>query len=647
MRTAEPSQYRPDIDGLRTVAVVPVVLFHAGIPFVTGGFVGVDVFFVISGFLITGIVAREMQEDRFSVLEFYRRRARRILPALTLVVLTTLMIGYLVLTPKEFVALGKSAATNAVFSSNFYFWKSVSYFDPGIQPLLHTWSLAVEEQYYLFFPLLLLTLNRRRDWLAPTLWVVFGLSLALSVAMVTMKPSAAFYLLPSRAWELMLGGLLALGRFGSATTQNQRRGASLLGLFLILVPMIAYTPSTPFPGLAALPPALGAALLIWGKGWGLTSRPIVAVGLVSYSLYLWHLPVIDFAKYLADAPLSLAGGLSAFAISLALAGLTYRFVESPFREGQDKQQLAIIASLGLPILAFASLSVVFFQGLPNRLTPLQARQLAAMNDEARHPSRCMTLDERWVDPAKPCKFGTQPNVLLWGDSHSMVTATSMLAAGVNFLFVADADCPIGKGLSVAPDHEVALVSQGHYRRCGEYNRLMLARALEPDVRTVVLSSRWTNWRIGEPANPSESEVDVRLVDASGTAASGPENRVKFERAFSKLVDELTSSGKEVVIVGPVPEPTFNVPHYLYVSGFGFAQMRSLTADYSDRHRAILSILSRYSRHKGVTLIWPAQALCKDVICPSAVHGKPLYFDHNHLTVEAARALAPLYGFLRG
>ena len=641
----ESHRYRPDVDGLRTLAVVPVVLFHAGIPYVTGGFIGVDIFFVISGFLITGIIAREMEENHFSILKFYRRRARRIFPAMSVVGFATLTVGYLILTPVEYVNLGKSAATISAFVSNLFFWKSVSYFEPGIQPLLHTWSLSVEEQYYLFFPLMLLALHQRRNWLAPVLWTVFLTSLVLSVALVATKPSAAFYLLPSRAWELMLGGLLGLDSFGGPSDARHGKVASLLGYALILVPIFAYTPSTAFPGLAALPPAIGAALLIWGRGWGLSSRPLVAIGLVSYSLYLWHLPVIDFAKYLTDAPLSIVGGLFALLVSYLLAVLTYRLVERPFRTAYLDERLTWIAVAGMPILAALALAVVALDGIPSRLSPLQTRQLAVVGDEARHPSRCMTLDTHFVNPAKPCKFGPRPSVLLWGDSHSMVTATSMLAARVAFFYAADADCPIGMGLSIDPTHETSLVSQGHYQRCGAYNAAMLKRAMRPDIATVVLSSRWTNWRIGETANPAELPADIRLVDPDGVARSSLENRVKFEHAFTRLVAVLTTAQKNVVIVGPMPEPSYNVPHRLFVGGFGFTASLS-PADYKNRHRVILAFFRNFEGRDRVSFVWPSDALCHSGTCPTVANGTPLYFDHNHLTVDAARSLSPIYVGLR-
>lgn len=603
-----------------------------------------DVFFVISGFLITGIISREIAEGRFTIATFYSRRARRIFPALTLVGAATLFTGFLFLTPEEYTNLGKSAASIAIFSSNFYFWQSVSYFHPGIQPLLHTWSLAVEEQYYLFFPLLLIFLQRRERWLVPILILMLLGSFAISVVLVAAKPSAAFYLLPSRAWELIVGAMLALGVVAQPKTELQGKVASVIGYVFILMPVFTYSNSTAFPGYAALPPVIGAALLIWGRGWGLSARWMVQVGLMSYSLYLWHLPIIDFAKYLLDGPLSLLQGLAASALSLVLAALTFWYVETPFRTGRNQRLLTMQAALGMPLLAALSALIIIADGMPGRLSPIQQRRVAVMDDEVRHPSHCMTLDAGFVDPARPCQFGQHPSVLLWGDSHAMVTASSLNAAGVSFLFAADADCPSGLELSIDAGHAGVLADQPNYNRCGEYNAKMLLRALRPDVKTVVLSSRWTNWRIGEPPNKKEASVDLRLVDTNGPANSTLENRQKFEVAFLALLDRLTSAGKDVVIVGPVPEPTYNVPHRLFVHDFGFATAPG-PAEYEERHGTMLTFLRAADKRKNVSLIWPADMLCRSGVCPTEADGVPLYFDHNHLTVDAARSLAPLYTWL--
>lgn len=656
--------YRPDIDGLRALAVVPVVLFHAGLAPFSGGYVGVDIFFVISGFLITGILLREMSDGRYSILEFYRRRARRIFPALLAMTLATLVAGYMVLTPKEFVELGESAAAIAVFGSNFYFWKAVSYFDAGSQfePLLHTWSLAVEEQYYIFFPLILALVHRRRSWLVAMLWVTTLASLLLSIAMVALTPGAAFYLLPARAWELMIGGLLAAGCIPRPRSTFAASSGASAGFVLILVPIFLYTDSTPFPGLAALPPVLGATLLIWAEGRGvakLLSHPaLVWIGLASYSLYLWHMPIMEFAKYLSNGPLSPAAGTAASLLSLVVAWMSLRWIEAPFRGARSpvlNGRMALASFAGMIFLGFVALGVIISKGAPWRFSPLAKSQLAIAEDGDRHPRRCMSVDDVWIEPARACRLGdpkAASTVLLWGDSHAMVTATAMEDSARRnhqaFLFAADADCPVGLGFSIDGSVSPGLTGMGHYRNCERYNREMFDLATtSPGLHTIVLSSRWTNWRIGEAANPAESDVDVRLRDEAGLAGSVNENRAKFERGFTLLVEKLVAAGKKVLIVGPLPEPTLNVPHALHVAEFGFADHPAAVtfADYQGRHAVIFEIFRSLEKRPGVSFIWPANKLCAQGRCPIVDEGLPLYFDHNHLSVAAAKRTSSLYDHL--
>jgi peptidoglycan/LPS O-acetylase OafA/YrhL len=629
---------------------VPVVLFHAGFSGFSGGYVGVDVFFVISGFLITGIIAREIESHSFSILEFYRRRALRIFPALTLVTFATLAAGLLFLSPRELTGVAESSAYMSVFGSNFYFWRSVSYFQTTaeIRPLLHTWSLAVEEQYYVLFPPLLWLLHRWRRRFSPALWTIAALSLVASVLLVSWKPNAAFYLLPSRAWELMIGGLLAVG-----VLPEPRRLAtplSIVGLALIALPMATYNEATPFPGLAAVPPVLGTALVIWAGREALAGRwlsyaPLVAVGKASYSIYLWHLPLLAYATYLVADTLSTPAALFLCAVSIALGFASLQWVERPFRaKGPHRNRKAFIAALGMVAIAAVSLSILAFQGIPARLSPEAARIAFVADDENRHHSDCMTLGEHIVPPAHACRLGadSQPSALLWGDSHAMVTATAMeLTArekGRSFLFAADADCPIGLGLAI---------SAQDYGYCVQYNREMLQLALSsPNIRTIALSSRWTKWNMGEPANPADFPSKPPLLRyRMKEARTLSDNKALWEESFTALVDRLTAAGKRVVIVGPLPEPSFNVPHRLFVQRFGFAKpVTALSRDdnYALRHRAILDFFGRLRGRKGLSFVWPAEVLCQADKCPIVDQDGPLFFDHNHLSIHGARKISPLF-----
>ena len=336
-------KYRPEIDGLRSLAILPVVAFHSGITTLSGGFTGVDVFFVISGFLITGIILSEIDapgtNGGFSILNFYKRRILRILPALSLVLAATAVAAYALMLPNEFLATGRGIVATALFLSNIYFWRQSGYFDGAseLKPLLHTWSLAVEEQFYLVFPLVLIGVAR---WLGGrfVLWIsaMVLASFALSVVGLRTSPSTTFYLLPTRVWELGIGALIAAGGAPRLAAARNRDIAAWIGVALVAYGVLGLSEADPFPGWNALYPCLGASLIIaYGAGTGvgqlLSRAGPVYVGRISYSLYLWHWPVIVFYRMLHGRELTPTGTATVIALSFALAVLSYHFVETPFR----------------------------------------------------------------------------------------------------------------------------------------------------------------------------------------------------------------------------------------------------------------------------------------------------------------------------
>lgn len=339
--------YRPEIDGLRALAVIPVIFFHAGFGTFSGGFVGVDVFFVISGYLITSIILSEMDDGRFSLVSFYERRARRILPALFVVLLVCLPLAWHLLMPSDMIGFAKSLIAVSLFSSNILFWSESGYWDTAseLKPLLHTWSLAVEEQYYLLFPLfLMLTWHLRKRWILSMLLVIAGISLAVAHWGAYHRPSPAFFLLPTRGWELALGAAVAFFFIyrGQATDRILSHRAvseplSLAGLLMIAYAVVFFDDHTPFPSLYTLVPTLGAGLIVvcasggtW-TGRALSSPPFVGIGLISYSAYLWHQPLFAFARHTTFPE----PGRSMFALlimlTLVLAYLSWKLVETPFR----------------------------------------------------------------------------------------------------------------------------------------------------------------------------------------------------------------------------------------------------------------------------------------------------------------------------
>ena len=439
-------KYRPEIDGLRAVAVVAVVLYHAGASAFSGGYVGVDVFFVISGYLITSILVSDLDQKRFSIWYFYERRVRRILPALFVVLLFCWIGSWLWMTPAQSIDSARTIIATVLFSSNVYFWLVSDYFAPdtALNPLLHTWSLAVEEQFYLLFPAFLWIVWKRGNlrWAWRATAIVSVASLACAVWASQALPVANFYLMPSRAWELGAGALC--GYLLSNRTLPGRDGPALLGVAMILGAVVGFDSGTPFPSLYALLPVGGTALVIlYGSGETLVGRvlslrPFVAIGLVSYSAYLWHQPLMAFAR-IRDAANSPAFStmLALAALSFVLAALTWRFVEQPFRRRSSpwpKRRSSVF-------LAGAAGSVV--------LLTLAGWTMATGGHraawEARHPDAVQTLrvienakasrahaveqtrcrfragdpSQRFFDRVRKCSKKQGPVVLVVGDSHAI------------------------------------------------------------------------------------------------------------------------------------------------------------------------------------------------------------------------------------
>ena len=336
--------YRPEIDGLRALAVIPVMLFHADLTLFSGGYVGVDVFFVISGFLMTAIICRELLSEKFTYTGFYERRARRILPALYFMIFVSMILSLFILIPDDLIDFSQNAAGTVGFVSNLTLWSQVDYFNQAaeLKPLLHTWSLAVEEQYYLVIPVLLILLIKFiRNHILLVTFILLALSLALSHIAVYVKPDAAYYLLPTRAWEMLIGSCIALSLYFPVKTELIERlrkyshVLSLVGMALIVVPMLTYTKSTPFPGLWALPPTFGTMLIIvYAKPETLvhkflSNKYMIGIGLISYSAYLWHQPIYAFTRHTVSSETN--NMLIAFTVSLVLAYLSWLLIERPFR----------------------------------------------------------------------------------------------------------------------------------------------------------------------------------------------------------------------------------------------------------------------------------------------------------------------------
>ncbi|MBY0277393.1 acyltransferase [Candidatus Binatia bacterium] len=556
VRAASEARGRRDaIDGLRGVAVLAVLLFHTGLG-APGGYVGVDVFFVLSGYLITRVAWTDLRAGRFSAGEFWERRARRILPALVVVGAVVLAIGGLVLLPDDYAALGRALAWQAVGGANVFFWSTTDYFAGAAERLawLHTWSLAVEEQFYVVAPLLLVAVFRaraerspvraRRRYRgtifapAPGVLLVVGLllaSFATSVFAVARAPWFAFYLLPARAWELLLGVLVAVvAPFAAGSDRPGRRlvgreAAALLGLVSLLVPVFAYAKTTPFPGLAALPPCLGTALILWTTadattrvGTALSAAPLVAAGRISYSLYLWHWPLLVLARAQSFTPLTIATRSALLVVSCALAWLTWRFVETPFRERRVLATWRSFAGIaaGALVLTIAAGGVVSATGgLPQRFPPASLRALEAKSDRAF--LRDVSVAD--VQAGNVVRIGAAtsaapPRLLVWGDSHAMAALPAFAAllaergeAGVAVTHVSSAPV-VGFVREAQPRF-------GLGAQAPRWAEAVLAFAHEQRIADVVLIANWNGYRGADGERAAELEAAL-LVTVERLVAAG-------------------------------------------------------------------------------------------------------------------------------
>lgn len=608
--------YRRDIDGLRALAILPVVLFHTHVPGFSGGFVGVDIFFVISGFLITGIIAREIDAGRFSLVRFYERRARRILPALLTMMAAVLAASAWFYLPEDFAAVPRSALLTLAFLANVWFFAKTGYFAGGAEtmPLLHCWSLAVEEQFYVAFPLLLWLIARlapqRR---VPVLAAIAGISFALAVWKQAATDGMAFYLLPMRAWELFAGALLAIGAVPEVTRRWAREGLAALGLALIGFAVFAYDRHTVFPGATALAPVLGSALLIHAApgtlaGRLLAMRAPVFVGLISYSLYLWHWPLIVFTEYARDVPLRGVWQVGAIVAAFVIAWASWRFIEKPFRDPRvfPRKRVFAWSGAGLAAIAVGALTMLPLGGWDARFAP-RVLQLARAREDF-SPKRDLCLTDR-IAASAACRLGAPatPTALLWGDSHGVELAWALGEAygarGSSLVQRTRASCPPVLGYARAADPGCALFNADAIRTIEN----------APSLRTVYLAAFWAGGDYDRPGMPAQ-------IDAT--------------------ITRLRRAGKRVVLVGPIPPQPWNVPRHLaHQAAFG-GPVADKGASLADYERAAGWFTANYPRWRaqGVTILDPARALVTGGATRVAMNGTPLYFDSHHLSLAGARAV---------
>lgn len=511
-------KYRAEIDGLRALAVVPVIFFHAGFEIFSGGFIGVDVFFVISGYLITTIITTELDRGEFSLVDFYERRARRILPALFFVMICSLPFAWALLMPRDLVDFSQSLIAVSTFSSNFLFWQESGYFDTSseLKPLLHTWSLAVEEQYYILFPLFLMIAWRlRKRWIVGLLIIIFAISFLAAQWGSYNKPSAAFYLLPTRGWELLLGSFSALflSHRNLPLSLPQKNLGSILGICFIAYAIFAYEKHTPFPGAYALVPTVGTTLVILcttratlvGKILG--SRVFVGIGLISYSAYLWHQPLFAFSRYGSLAELT---NIEMFALSFLtfpLAYLSWRYVEQPFRTTNASRPMIFSASIGF-LSAFSCIGIlgIWSNGFNERLDPYQQAILkfeTYPRQSYYREQQCFLRENQTASAFDTvCRIENAP--LLWGDSHA-----AALFHGLN------AESGISQYTSGACPPLIGMTSASH-PDCANINQFVLDFVAREKPRDIFLHATWSNYE-KDHIKSSLTETLHRIASASPTS----------------------------------------------------------------------------------------------------------------------------------
>lgn len=643
--------YRPDIDGLRAVAVIGVILFHAKLSF-AGGYVGVDVFFVISGYLITGSILSDVERGRFSIASFYQRRIRRIAPALLSTIFLTALFAYLFFPAGELMSFGKALVASSFFLSNVYFYRKADYFDPAVEnsPLLHTWSLSIEEQFYVVWPLAIAAICRRSrpQALAGAVLVTILLSLAVSEALVNTNPRAGFYLLPGRIWELALGGLLALPaseRLAARIPGLVNECISLLGMGAVLVSLLYFNEATPFPGTSAVIPCAGAAAVIatgqrrltW-VGLLLATRPFVFVGRISYSLYLLHWPVLVGAATMTNRPLSPFEATGLLVVSVAAAWFSWRYVEQPFRRAVFPRPAWLIGGCGASLAcSFLGLSIIIGQGFPGRGMPNPTWLEEVERESVAFQESVCLAREAALPPSAPCLLGAATGAsstygaVLWGDSHAAHLAAGLDAAGKRFGFsvreMTKAGCAPLPDLDFIPPNAM-------HAGCRAFNEAALSAVLaDKGVRLVILAARWDSLVQGET-----------LLTADGARTSVERSREIFIGTMKQTVSMLAEHGVKTIVIGQVPIPSYDPLLCLSRSAFKNEPTASCASDRVTVASYVEERVSSYIDRIRTTgsdpdILRPYGLFCDDRLCRLMNDSVPLYMDGSHLSAAGSRLVA--------
>jgi peptidoglycan/LPS O-acetylase OafA/YrhL len=640
--------YRADIDGLRAVAILAVVAFHAFPTILPGGFVGVDIFFVISGFLISSIIFNSLDQGDFRLTEFYAHRVQRIFPALLAVLVACFLFGWIELLPDEYSQLGKHMAGGIGFVMNFLLWGEAGYFDSAseLKPLMHLWSLAIEEQFYLLYPLFIVLVWGRRQRVAWLLGMLALLSFALNLLAVASDPVGGFFLPQFRFWELFAGSLLALALppNGKGIPIVVLSAISVAGLAMLLTSVLLFHRGLAFPGGWALLPVGGTVLLLAGGSGAWANRRILAhpgmrfVGLISYPLYLWHWPLLAFARIADAGEPVLAVRLGAVVLSFLLAWLTYRLVECPIRFGRRTWvKTAALSAIGIAV-GFVGYNAFQREGFRFRQKNFgDAEEALKWGDDTRFSAAC----RKQVGAPEP-DFCVQsgkgdPRVALVGDSHANSLypglSAALIARGTSLLHLGAPGC--------APLMDTDGGEGPAERNClMMVNHLIDTVAAHPTVETVVLALRGPRNMFGTGFGPIESSMKLKEISWLG-ARPGAEQPEMFAGALAATVDKLLANGKRVTLVVDWPEMGFDPRACLNVRPIQFARRQPEACKVAlptvearnQEYRNVLEALR--VRRPAVQIFDPWPLLCDEDSCWAVRGGVLLYRDNNHLSTKGS------------
>lgn len=646
-------KYRREIDGLRALAIIPVILYHAGLQGFSGGYVGVDIFFVISGYLITTIILSEMEAGTFSLIGFYERRARRILPALFLVLLVCLPFAWLCLQPLALENFSESLVAVTLFISNIFFWKHGGYFDveSELNPLLHTWSLAVEEQYYVLFPLFLMIAWRLgKRWIIGILMLGALASLALAYKFSLSFSTTAFYLLPGRGWELLVGAFTAFYLSSNRTfiTKNPLINQlwGITGLLLIIYSIVFFNKDTPFPSLYTLVPTLGAALIILFTsqqtlaGRALGNQALVGIGLISYSAYLWHQPLFSFAKHRSIEAPSMAMLMTLSIMALVLAYFSWKYVETPFRNKSrvTRKQIFTLAALGS--IFFIAIGIIGSakDGFPNRFYVPAA--LSKSFDISKKANECFEKPGVHTNTDWLCDIGAKqdkPSFMMFGDSHSrsMFDAFDEAAMRANQRgsFTGSYNCPPLLGVHVLRRGQAE-------NNCNALNTRVYEYVKTNKIPKVFLVGRWTYYTDG-----GYDGTDATWIGLSQHSARNQQNsRVAFEAGLKETIEAYARIGSQLYVVAQVPQQKIPVQDayynlYAYDKNNVASRIQSLSvskAEHQQLQSYVNTLFKDYEQKGQLSLINLDDALCNQTLCSIGNATKSYYSDNNHLTTEGGR-----------